>query len=96
MAKKPQIQAQTDKGKRINLPESVNYDKKPPIFSLERVQSGKYCFSALDKDNKAQFAEAIFKRRLLTWSQVKSIDRQGLGFEKIAKNAIRAAISSEA
>jgi len=51
-------------GSRIQPTESVDYNKKPPVFSLERIQSGKYCFSALDQENKAQFAEAIFKRMI--------------------------------
>lgn len=79
-----------EKGKRISLSENVNYETKPPIFSLERVQSGTYCFSALDKENKAQFAEAIFKRRTLTWATIKNTDRHGLGFEKIPKKEIKA------
>ena len=63
----------TEKSHRINIPENINYDQKPPIFSLERIQAGDYCFSALDKDAKAQFAEAIFKRKSLTWGQVKTL-----------------------
>jgi hypothetical protein len=79
-------------GSKIRLPETVDHDGKPPIFSLERVQSGDYCFSVLDQESKSQFAEAIFRRRQLTWSQVKNLDRHGLGIEKIARTAIKAGI----
>lgn len=79
----------TEKSNRINISETVDYDTMPPIFSLERVQNGDYCFSVLDKENKSQFAESMFKRRALSWSQVKSQGRHALGFEKIAKNSIK-------
>jgi hypothetical protein len=65
-----------------------DYDSKPPIFSLERLQAGKYCHSGLDKDHKAAFSDAIFKRKSTSWRELKSCQRGGLGFEKIAKNSI--------
>lgn len=80
------------KGNRITIPENINYDTKPPVFSLERVQSGNYCFSILNQEDKAQFAESIFKRRSLTWSEIKNINRHGLGFEKISKDAIKTSL----
>lgn len=82
----------TKQSGRITIPDVTNYDNRPPIFSLERVQNGDYCFSVLDQADKAQFAEAVFKRRTLTWTQIKKMDRHGLGFEKIAKNSVRAQI----
>jgi hypothetical protein len=92
MAKKRIKTPETKQGSRINISEPINYDQRAPIFSLERIQAGAYCFSALDKEGKAQFAEAIFKRKSLTWGQVKTIDRHGLGLEKIAKHSIKAAM----
>ncbi len=86
--KKPSVKT----GSRIQLTESVDYNKNPPVFSLERIQSGKYCFSALDQENKAQFAEAIFKRRTLSWSEIQNTQRHGLGIEKIDKQAIKASM----
>lgn len=77
---------------RIKIPEIPNYDSKPPVFSLERIQSGSYCFSVLDQEGKSQFAEAIFKRRNLSWSEVKKLSRHGLGFEKIARASIKTGI----
>ena len=69
-----------------------NYDNSPPLFSLERVQSGKYCLSSLDQENKAMFANAMFRRKALSWKEIKRADRHGLGTEKIARNSIKAAI----
>jgi len=80
------------KGNRITIPENINYDTKPPVFSLERVQSGNYCFSILTKEDKVQFAEAIFKRRSLTWSEIKNTGRHALGSEKISKSAIKTSL----
>lgn len=79
-------------GKRISVQEPIDYDKRPPIFSLERIQNGPYCLSNLDQEHKAMFADAIYKRRTLSWNQIKNIDRHGLGTEKIAKSSIKTAI----
>lgn len=79
-------------GTLVKSKEPVNYDEKPPVFSLEKLQTGKYCISGLDQSHKAMFADAIFKRKSLTWSQIKKIDRHGLGTEKIKKSSIKAPI----
>lgn len=91
---KSRIKSQVDKGNRIITPQIENYDTKPPIFSLERVQVGPYCFSSLQQDDKAKFAEAIFKRKSMTWAEVIHAPRQGLGIEKIRKETIKAALPS--
>lgn len=77
-------------GNRVKYQETINYDKNPPIFSLEKLQTGNYCFSKLNQEHKAMFAEAIFRRKNLTWENIKKVDRHGLGTEKIAKNSIKA------
>ncbi len=77
-------------GSLVKSVEPANYDQKPPIFSLEKLQSGKYCLSELDQENKAMFADAIFRRKSLTWNEIKRADRHGLGTEKIAKSSIKA------
>ncbi len=77
-------------GNLVKSFEPTDYDQKPPIFSLEKLQPGKYCLSALDQENKAMFSDAIFRRRNLTWNEIKRTDRHGLGIEKIAKNSIKA------
>lgn len=70
----------------------VSYENKPPIFSLERLQSGRFCLSNMDKDHKAAFADAIYKRKSTSWRDLKSMDRHALGFEKISKTSIKAAL----
>ncbi|TXL02746.1 hypothetical protein BMR07_17130 [Methylococcaceae bacterium CS1] len=69
---------------------SVNYNNNVPIFSLEKLQEGKYCLSGLDKEDKASFADSLFKRKSLSWSQIQQADKHGLGTEKISKAAINA------
>jgi hypothetical protein len=92
MAKKLRIKTGNGVSSKSSLNLKVDsppdYDSKPPIFSLERLQSGKYCHSALDKDHKAAFSDAIFKRKSISWRELKSSGKHGLGFEKIAKKSI--------
>lgn len=76
-------------GKIVSVQEPPNYNKFPVVFSLEKVQLGKYCHSSLDQENKACFAEAIFKRKNLTWDDVIQLDRHGLGTEKIPDSKVR-------
>jgi len=93
MSRKKRISTpSTTQGSLIKANEPTNYDTLPPIFSLERVQSGDYCFSKLSQEDKSQFAEAIFRRKSLMWRDIKKIDRHGLGFEKISKNSIKTGI----
>ena len=82
--------SKSNQGNNIKANETPNYDARPPIFSLEKIQPGKYCLSSLDKNNKSKFADAIFKRRLITWNKIKQIDRHALGTEKITKSSIKA------
>lgn len=80
-------------GNHIKPPEeAVNYEMSRPVFSLERLQDGDYCFSKLQKDDRALFADAIFRRRTSTWQDIRNMDRHGLGCEKISKSSIKTAI----
>lgn len=91
MPKKKSIpQPDKNKGKRLSSQEPIDYDNKPPIFSLERLIQGKYCFSNLDQ--KAAFAESIFKRRNIPWKDIKNLPRHGI--EKISKSSIKTALPS--
>ncbi|HFG1962959.1 hypothetical protein [Vibrio cholerae] len=71
---------------------TTNYDERPPVFSLERLQSGDFCLQGLDQEGKANFADAIFRRKDKMWKDIKQMPKHGLGFEKIAKSAIKAPI----
>lgn len=79
-------------GPRIAPIEPINYDLKPPIFSLERVVNGDYCFSAMDQEHKAYFGEAMFRRKSTNWGEIRKCHRHGLGLEKISRADIKAPI----
>ncbi len=79
-------------GNIVKSQEPPNYDLHPPVFSLEKLQPGGYCLSSLDKDDKAMFAEAIYKRKNITWADIKKQHRHALGTEKIPKSSIKAPI----
>ena len=96
MAKKKRSRVKSLQGNKghanISADPSPDYDRMPPLFSLERVQQKGYCLSDLCQADKAAFAQAIFKRRQILWSDIKKIDKHALGFEKIAKSAIKTPI----
>lgn len=97
MGKKNKARIKKSKAKRSQSGVSAdvsepNYDTMPPIFSLERIQATNYCLSKLCKDDKAAFSDSIYKRKQVTWSDIKKIGRHSLGFEKISKSSIKAPI----
>ncbi|EDN70715.1 conserved hypothetical protein [Beggiatoa sp. PS] len=77
---------------RLTVEQPPDYNQMVPLFSLERVQEGDYCFSKLDRDNKAAFAESIFKRRAITWNEIQQKDRHKLGYEKISISSIKVSV----
>jgi len=83
-----------NKGKRFDAQDTPDWNEHPPIFSLEKVQSGKYCFSQLPDKCKIAFATAQFSRRNHTWKEISQMPKHGYGTEKIPKNQIKATIPS--
>lgn len=80
------------KSDRLIVEDPEDYNKMVPLFSLERLQKGDYCLSALEKDDKAAFADSIFKRKSVTWNQIQQMDCHGLGYEKIAVTSIKPSV----
>lgn len=78
---------------RLKIHDSSNpkIDNEPPTFSLRYLRKD-FCISDCDRNEKAQFADALFKRSQLTWEQLRQVDRKKLGYEKIAHGSIKAAI----
>ncbi len=89
--KSPEKNTKTSFGIKTPV-EPENFDLKFPVFSLERLQGGDFCFSCLQTDHKAAFADAIFKRKSCTWAGLKQMDRHALGFEKIPLDQIKTGI----
>jgi hypothetical protein len=89
----PRPPAQKSKRGLIPPPEVLqDYDQKPPLFSLERVQEGDHGYSALTTAEKAAFADAIYKRRGLKWIELKKCHRHKLGTELIPRGQIKVPI----
>ena len=82
-----------EKGKKVSKSqtEDISPEQQPPMFSL-RYLNQDYNLSQCTKDEKAAFADKIAQLSQLTWSQIQSQPRHGLGYEKIEKNAIRSSI----
>lgn len=89
---KGNIKAQPNRGNRLIVEETEDYNKMVPLFSLERLQSGDYCLSNLKKEDKAAFADSMFKRKGVTWNEIQQMTRHALGYEKIAVTSIRTAV----
>lgn len=66
-------------------------EQRPPEFSLRYLQNG-YCVNCCQREEKAALADTLFRLSQLTWAQIKNIGRHGNGFEKIARNSIKAPI----
>jgi len=81
---KGKLRMNANKSARLIVEEAEDYNNMVPLFSLERLETGPYCLSNLDKDDKAAFADSMFKRRSTTWNEIQQMPRHGLGYEKIA------------
>ena len=69
-----------EKGKRISPREIVDLppEQESPLFSL-RYMNKDYSLSQCTKDEKAAFADTLYKLNQLTWSEINACPRHGLG-----------------
>jgi len=74
------------KNARLSPRETVprSYMDEPPAFSFKHLQKS-HCFSKCNAEEKRDFAESIYKRKELSWSQLVQGARHGLGSEKITQ-----------
>ena len=95
MKKNLKANQRQEKGKRISAREIVDLppEQESPLFSL-RYMNKDYSLSQCTKDEKAAFADTLYKLNQLTWSEINACPRHGLGYEKIARSSIRAPIPS--
>ena len=71
----------------------VDPDKLPPVFSFEYMQGGTgYSVDCCNRDHRAALSARLFKLSQMTWLDIRQAPRHGLGTEKIARDAIKAAI----
>lgn len=87
------IGKRVERGKNIAPPVTTEAspEQQPPLFSL-RYMSKEFSLADCTKDEKAAFADTLYKLSQLTWSQINSSARHGSGYERIARSAIKAAI----
>jgi hypothetical protein len=83
-----------NKGARLkahSAPAATSTDREKPVFCLQYV-SNLYCITGCNQEQKAAFADAIRNLSQLTWAEIKSSHRHGLGTEKIERDSIKAPI----
>lgn len=65
----------------------------PPIFAFDKMQDGSgYSVNCCDQGHQAAALRKIFTLSKMTWNEIQNAPRHGLGTEKIARKAIKAAI----
>ena len=84
---------QPTKGKKIALSGSaetakIDYNREKPTFCL-RYLDPQYCITSCDRDDKAAFADKARRMSLMTWNELIQAPKHGMGFETIARTAIR-------
>jgi len=82
-------------GRRIKDPvlTSISSDAAQPIFSLRHLDKN-FSLTKCTKEEKAAFADTLYKLSQLTWQELRQAPRHGLGYERISRTAIRGAIPS--
>jgi len=89
--KQPQQQKGADFAAPITFSEST--EQLCPVFSLRFLRRD-FCISSCSEEEKVSFVDKMHKLSQLTWAQIKSTHRHGLGCEKIEKSSIKAPIPS--
>ncbi|RKZ91860.1 MAG: hypothetical protein DRR19_06015 [Candidatus Parabeggiatoa sp. nov. 1] len=71
---------------------SFSTQHEHPIFCFKYLDRNYYSLGACTKEEKAAFADTLDRLSQLTWAEISKSHRHGLGYEKIARNSIRATI----
>lgn len=66
-------------------------DGVPPVFCLRHLAEG-WKISDCERDDQAAFALTAERLSQLTWQEIRSAHRHGLGAEKISRDALKAAV----
>lgn len=80
----PQIKEQA-----LRIGQSEETTEHKVVFSFERIQAGKYCFTKLRSQCKADISDAIYDRRAFTWKVLQLSGKARLGTEKIPISSLR-------
>ena len=76
---------------KVNETASVSSQTMKPKFAFEYLQSS-YCISKCEKDDRAALSDALRMLSSITWAQIASAPKHGLGTETLHQSAIHAAI----
>jgi hypothetical protein len=81
-----------NKSKHIQLlrraSDKIDYNRVKPTFCLWYIDR-LYCISCCDHEEKAGFADTLLQLSQMTWNEIRSAHRHGLGGEKISRDAIK-------
>lgn len=79
--------------KRIKypIPDTIPSIQEKPIFSFLHLQDN-YCISKCSKEQKIGFVDTMRALSKMTWNEIRSAPRHGLGSEKIERRFIKASI----
>lgn len=82
-----------NKGKKLAIAPTIedNPEKQSPVFSLRHVDKSRYTLSDCTPQEKASFADKIWRLSQLTWAELKVADKHGLGCEVLPQTAIKRA-----
>lgn len=82
-----------NRGERIKSSPHVSgsTNQARPIFSLVHMQNG-YALDGCNQKEKAAFADTLYRLSRLTWREIQTAPRHGLGSEPITRTAIKAGI----
>lgn len=71
-----------------------NYDTYKPAFSFRDMRyRGKGCLSRCDKESKSSIADRLLELSQLTWKEIHSKPREGLGYEPIPRDRFKVPLS---
>ena len=84
-------------GQRIQAPARTGppSGQRHPAFSLEYMDRGRYGLAACELREKGDFADALYKRSQLSWDELQSSPKHGLGPEKLPRSRIRTGIPAQ-
>lgn len=72
-------------GKRVGLPEAPpNWNDYPPLFSFDHMAAS-HSVATCNDEEKAALADSMWRRSRITWRELRSAGRHGLGAEKITR-----------
>jgi hypothetical protein len=84
------------RGPRIHphtAPRHIDWDKHTPVFSLRHVVAT-HGVDGCSNTEKASILDAFSRRSGLTWTELKSAPRHGLGTEKLDVRSLKVSIPS--